>query len=57
MSNSNMYQHNSNISSKQNDFVENLERASNTVKEWPEWKKNVWGPVIIEDKGCCIKNK
>ncbi|MFH0702446.1 MAG: hypothetical protein V2B14_02765 [bacterium] len=35
-----------NIDSKGNDFVLNLERASNAVKKWPEWKQNAWGPVI-----------
>ena len=28
---------------KQNDFIFNLRKASNTVKTWPEWKQNIWG--------------
>lgn len=48
---------NSNTHTGQSDFVLNLERASNTVKQWPEWKQNVWGPAITANKGCCTNNK
>ena len=42
---------------KSNEFIVNLERASSTVKAWPQWKQNAWGPVISENIGCFINNK
>lgn len=41
-----------------NEFIVNLERASSTVKAWPQWKQNAWGPAISsENIGCFINNK
>jgi len=32
------------------DFILNLERASNIVRSWPEWKQNAWGPRMDDIK-------
>jgi hypothetical protein len=30
---------------KQSKFQESLERSSEIVDKWPEWKQNIFGPV------------
>ena len=31
---------------RHDDFIKHLERASNTVKQWPVWKQKAWGPIL-----------
>lgn len=38
-----------NDSQSRDKFIQHLEKTSEKVRQWPEWKKGIWGPALPEE--------